>query len=523
MKHWLVRADEMRRMDRLTIEEVGIPGHVLMENAGRQAADILMHTFAGNTKRHAGVLAGRGNNGGDGFVIARVLASRGWQVTVYVLSSRDRIAGDALANLLLLEAMNMDIRWLATEAAFQDETPRMAGHDVLVDALLGTGLNQEVRGLYRLAIEAINASKLPVFSVDIPSGLDADSGKALGCCVQAHTTVTFGFAKIGHVVLPGARFTGKLHVADIGIPPSIADRIAPTHACIDVDDFGEILAKRSPESHKGRNGHCLIVAGSRGKVGAAGLAARAALRSGAGLVTIACPSSIQPILHGLLMEAMTEAFPETPSGTISDEAFDPILDAARGKTVLALGPGLGQDAPTVRLVHQLVSQSPVPLVIDADGLNAIAQHPETLLQIRQPAILTPHPGEMARLAGTGVPEIQSERIRHARSFATRYGCYLILKGARSILALPDGFVYVNPTGNPGMATAGMGDVLTGMIAGFMAQGFGPGLSCLAAVYLHGAAGDRLARNVGPRGYLASELADVLPSLFQEMESFGNLA
>lgn len=522
MKHWLVRADEMRRMDRLTIEEFGIPGRVLMENAGRQAAEILMRTFAGSTKRHAGVLAGRGNNGGDGFVIARVLASRGWQVTVYVLCSRNRIAGDALANLLLLEAMRMEVLWVPAEADFRNVAGRLTTHDVLVDALLGTGLNQEVRGLYRLAIEAINQSEKPVFSVDIPSGLDADSGKALGCCVQAHATVTFGFAKIGHVLLPGACFTGKLHVVDIGIPPVIARRVSPHQAEVDLGDFQPVAAKRQPDSHKGRNGHCLIVAGSRGKAGAAGLAARAALRSGAGLVTIACPSSIQPILHGLLMEAMTEAFPETPAGALSDEALDPILDAARGKTVLALGPGLSQDAPAVRLVHQLVSRSPVPLVIDADGLNAIAQNPDTLLQLRQPAVLTPHPGEMARLAGTGVPEIQSDRIHHARNFATRYGCYLILKGARSILALPDGFVYLNPTGNPGMATAGMGDVLTGMIAGFMAQGFGPRLSCLAAVYLHGAAGDRLASSHGPRGFLASELADMLPALFRELETLGRL-
>lgn len=518
MKRYLVTADEMRRMDRMAIEDFGIPGLVLMENAGRQAADILLKTFSSRLPIDVGVAAGRGNNGGDGFVIARVLSSRGCSVTVYVLSSRERITGDALANLMLIEAMGIETLFLTSEPDLLRMEARMAAHDVLVDALLGTGLNQEVRGLYRSAIDILNRSKKPVFSVDLPSGLDADTGKPLGCCVQAHTTATFGFPKVGHLLQPGAAFTGHLHVVDIGIPALVADRVAPRHAWLGTRDFFDVVRSRHPETHKGRTGHCLIVAGSRGKAGAAGLAGRGALRAGAGLLTLACPSSIQPLLHGFLMEAMTEALPETPSGMLADEALGPLLELTAGKTVLAVGPGIGSSEPTVRLVQDIVAESPVPLVIDADGLNALARDPDILRLAKHPPVLTPHPGEMARLFGSVVSDIQADRIGHARRFAERYGCYVILKGSRSLVALPDGFVYVNPTGNPGMATAGMGDVLTGMVAGFMAQGYGQQTACTAGVYLHGLCGDQLAEGRGPRGFFASELADVLPTLFRELES-----
>uniref|UniRef100_A0A7C4MTM2 Bifunctional NAD(P)H-hydrate repair enzyme n=1 Tax=Desulfatirhabdium butyrativorans TaxID=340467 RepID=A0A7C4MTM2_9BACT len=518
MKRYLVTADEMRRMDRVTIEEFGIPGLVLMENAGRQAADILLETFSSRASIDVGVAAGRGNNGGDGFVIARVLASRGCSVTVYVLSSRERITGDALENLALIEAMDIEILWLASEADLLRAEVRMSAHDVLVDALLGTGLNQEVRGLYRMAIDILNRSKKPIFSVDLPSGLDADTGKPLGCCVQAHTTVTFAFPKIGHLLMPGSVYTGHLHVVDIGIPPMVADRVPSRHAWLGIRDFSDVARIRHPETHKGKTGHCLLVAGSRGKAGAAGLAGRGALRAGAGLLTLACPASIQPVLHGFLMEAMTEALPETPDGALDADALRFLLKLAAGKAVLALGPGIGQSEPTVRLVRELVVECPIPLVIDADALNALAGDPSILRRAKHPPVLTPHPGEMARLVGVSVPDIQGDRIGHARKLAEEYGCYVILKGARSLVALPDGFVYVNTTGNPGMAAAGMGDVLTGMVAGFMAQGYGQQTSCAAAVYLHGLCGDRLARDRGPRGFLASELADVLPALFLELES-----
>lgn len=518
MKRYLVTAEEMRRMDRMAIEEFGIPGLVLMENAGRQAANILLETFAGRASLDVGVAAGRGNNGGDGFVIARVLASRGCSVTVYVLSSRERITADALKNLVLIEAMDIDILWITSEVELIRAETRMSAHDVLVDALLGTGLNQEVRGLYRMGIDILNRSKKPIVSVDLPSGLDADTGNPLGCCVQAHTTVTFAFPKIGHLLLPGSQYTGHLHIVDIGIPPVVVDRVAPRHAWLGIRDFCDVAQIRHPETHKGKAGHCLLVAGSRGKAGAAGLAARGALRSGAGLLTLACPASIQPVLHGFLMEAMTEALPETPEGALEDDALRFLLELTAGKAVLALGPGIGQSDPTVRLVRELVVESPIPLVIDADGLNAVARDPSILRRAKHPPVLTPHPGEMARLVGVTVSDVQDDRIGHARKMAEGYGCYVILKGARSLVAIPDGFVYVNPTGNPGMAAAGMGDVLTGIVAGFMAQGYGQQNSCAAAVYLHGLCGDRLARDRGPRGFLASELADVLPTLFRELES-----
>lgn len=506
----LVTASEMQEMDRRTIEEFGIPGRVLMENAGRGATDFFRKTFPEASGSTVAVLAGRGNNGGDGFVMARYLARHGMRVKVYLLSEAGRVGGDAAANLALLGPLKIPVVEVPDEAAFAAQKTAMAHAHVWIDALLGTGLNADVHGFYRNAIDFLNASEKPVFSVDIPSGLHADTGRPCGIAVRARATATFAFAKIGHYLLPGADQTGTLQVVDIGIPAHIAEAVAPAHGLLTEDRVRRRLPRRPVDAHKGATGHLLVAAGAAGKTGAAAMTAMAALRAGAGLVTLGVPAGLNPILEAQVLEAMTEPLPEE-NGVLTDTCAERILALLAGKRCLALGPGIGTADGTRRLVDRLVRSAGVAMVIDADGLNCLAKNTGALAAAQAPVILTPHPGEMARLSGRPTAEIQMDRVGTARAFARRHGVHLVLKGARTVVAHPDGAVRINPTGNAGMAVGGMGDVLTGLIAGFAAQGLSPQAAIEAGVYLHGAAADGLARAVGPIGYLASEVMDAIPA------------
>jgi len=512
----LVTADEMREMDRLTIESFGLPGRVLMENAGRGAARVLMDTYPDIRDQSVAVVAGRGNNGGGGFVIARYLAGAGINVTVYLLSESLRLTGDAAANFSLLSPLNIPVREIIDESDLAQAKADMARHHVFVDAILGTGINAEVRGLFKSAIHYINERHRPVLSVDIPSGLNADTGAPCGTCIRADHTVTFAFPKIGHVLLPGALYTGELHVVDIGIPPHIVENVPPRHHLLTKDDLRTLILPRPWDTHKGRTGHALVVAGSPGKTGAAALTSMAALRSGAGLVTLGIPERLNPILEILGPEVMTAQLMETATGAHTHLSFETIMTLLTGKRCLALGPGMGTEPDTVRLVHQLVTQCPVPMVLDADGLNAVAENPEILHHRKSEIILTPHPGEMARLADTTTKEVQENRIQTARSFAQKYQVHLVLKGARTLIAHPDGHIHVNPTGNPGMAAGGMGDVLTGIISGFLAQGYGPEASAQLGVFVHGLAADRVAAEKGSIGYIATDVMNALPPALAEL-------
>lgn len=508
---YLVTAQEMQTIDRETIASFGLPGRVLMENAGRGATrfflDQMMSQGAFAT---VGVIAGRGNNGGDGFVVARCLAQKGIRVHVYLLSDARRLKGDAAANHALLAPLGIEVTEIPAEKDLAVHQSAMTGADCWIDAILGTGLKTKVKGYFARVIEFINRLNRPVFAVDIPSGLDADTGQPLGACIRAAATATFGFAKIGHWVYPGAEYTGRLGIVDIGIPGITVASVAPRQRLIDAESVRRALPQRPADSHKGRSGHLMVVAGSPGKTGAAAMTATSAARVGAGLVTLGAGKSLNAVLESQVLEAMTLPLPETQPGVPGLAALDAILTALQGKKCLAIGPGLSPDKDTGALVRQLVARAEVPMVIDADGLNHLVGSLETLRQCRVPVILTPHPGEMARLTGLSVAEIQQDRVGCTRRFSERHRVYVVLKGARSVVAHPDGSVGINPTGNAGMASGGMGDVLTGAIAGLLTQGLEPGLAAHCGVYLHGAAADILSERVGPYGYLAGEVMTALP-------------
>jgi len=512
----IVTAREMQQMDRLTIESFGIPGRILMELAGSGAVRFMLEKFSDLQNCRVGVVAGRGNNGGDGFVMARYLSQEKIPVTVYLLSAKTKVQGDAKANLDLLPALDIEVIEMPDATIFRKYKAAMHRQDVWVDAVLGTGLKSEVKGVYRDVIEFINRLNKPVFAVDIPSGINSDTGQVCGAAVQATATATFAFAKAGHVISPGAQYRGDLKIVEIGIPRFIADSVSPRQYLLTEAAIRSAILPRNPNAHKGTSGHLLVISGSPGKTGAAAMTAMAAMRSGAGLVTLGVPESLNAVLETQVLEAMTYALPETHDGMLDSAGLDAVLRLMAGKKCLALGPGIGTAPETQQLIFSLLGKSRIPLVIDADGLNLLSQQPEILKQLRAPAVLTPHPGEMARLCGTSVREVQEDRIQCARRFSERYGVHVVLKGAGTVISHPDGRVFINPTGNSGMASGGMGDVLTGLIAGFIAQGYAPEVAAHIGVYLHGAAADALFRQKGPMGFLASEVMEAVPGQIQHL-------
>nr|NJM01286.1 NAD(P)H-hydrate dehydratase [Desulfobacula sp.] len=518
----LVTANEMQEMDQKAIHSFGIPGLVLMENAGRGAVRVLLPALKGKSIRNIAVLAGRGNNGGDGFVMARYLLEKGYGITVFLLAPKEAVKGDALAQMQLFEKLcdrssDASLVEIRDEAGLKTNRSRLLHHDLFIDAVLGTGLNSDLRGLIRDAVELMNSSGKPVFSVDIPSGLNADTGKPMGAAVKAFATATFAFAKAGHILYPGNLHTGELSIIDIGIPNFIAREKNIQLSLIERAEIAALFPSREFNSHKGSFGHLLVIAGSTGKTGAAALCANAAMRCGTGLVTLGAAQSLSPVLEGLVLEPMTHALPEKEKGFLSENCLADILSLLNGKQALALGPGLGTREDTATLVRQLVEQSPVPLVLDADAVNCLADDPNILKRKTVPAILTPHPGEMARLCRLSTHDVQADRLGLARKFASTWEVILILKGAQTVIAMPDGRAFINPTGNPGMASGGMGDVLTGMVAGFLAQGFSPETASLAGVYLHGLCADVLSKQKGAFGFLAQDMVQSIPeTIFQHI-------
>ncbi|MBF0101136.1 MAG: NAD(P)H-hydrate dehydratase [Desulfobacterales bacterium] len=516
---YLVTAEEMQEMDRLTITSFGLPGRILMENAGRGVTQSILTNFPNCHEKKIGIIAGSGNNGGDGFVVARYLAQKGIQTSVFLLASSEKLKGDAAENYKLLSVLQIPVYEILTIDSWETLTTSVLEQDIWVDALLGTGLKSDVKGFLRDVIQQINQLNKPVIAVDLPSGIDTNSGQPLGEAMKAYATVTFAFPKIGHVIYPGVDYTGKLEVVDIGIPTYISEEVSPRQFLLTPDEIQHNLHDRPGDIHKGKTGHVFVLAGSYGKTGAAVLSSMAALRAGAGLVTLGIPESLNPILESQLLEAMTLPLPETIYGVFDVAALDTIVAFASAKNCLALGPGIGTHHQTVELVSQLLSQITIPMVIDADGINCLTKSNLHLLKhLKKPAVLTPHPGEMARLINESVADIQQNRIHYARYFAETYNVHLVLKGARTVIAHPDGRVFVNPTGNSGMAQGGMGDVLTGLIAGFIAQGMSQEQATHVGVYLHGASADQLFKTVGPYGYLASEVINQIPHEIQRILS-----
>jgi NAD(P)H-hydrate epimerase len=513
----IVTAKQMQTLDQRTIDNFGIPGRVLMENAGRGATRFFLDSIYSRGPGKVGVLAGRGNNGGDGFVMARYLSQKGIDVTVFLLSSADKVRGDAAENLKLLQASHIPIVEIPDQLCLAEKQPGMRHMTYWIDALFGTGLNSDIRGLFRHTIEFINDLNRPVFAVDIPSGVNADTGQPCGACLKAAATATFAYAKIGHVVYPGAQYCGNLSIIDIGIPPALTTGISIQQRLITGRHIQSLLVKRPAECHKGLTGHALIVAGATGKTGAAAMTTTAAMRCGAGLVTLAIPRSLNATLEPQVVEAMTMPLEDQGTGLLLEEAFDGVVKAAASKHAIALGPGLGTASHTRNLVYRMIKEVNLPMVIDADGLNNMVGHIRSLEKRQSATILTPHPGEMARLIGQSTVEIQKDRMAAVRCLAQQTRAWVVLKGARTLISTPDGQVWINPTGNPGMASGGMGDVLTGMITGFLAQGQSPLHACLTAVYLHGLAADILSRRA-MWGYLATEVMDTIPGAIHRVIS-----
>jgi NAD(P)H-hydrate epimerase len=502
----ILTAEQMREADRRTIEGVGIPSLVLMENAGRQVVAVMQATFDDLDDRRVAVVAGRGNNGGDGFVIARTLRQRGVDVAVFVVGSVADVRGDARVNLEILGRLGLPVVEIAGQQEWELHSSEIARCGLIVDALFGTGLKTPLSGLLETIVDDINGMAVPVVSVDLPSGMSADTNEEIGPCIDAALTVTLAAPKLPLVLPPARLKVGELAIADIGIPADVIDGVdGPRVQLLTRDGVRALVPERSEDAHKGAFGHVLVVAGSRGKTGAAHLAATGALRAGAGLVSVATPMSSQPVVAGLGAEYMTIGLPETPSGTVAESALDILLGAPR--SVIAAGPGLGTGAAVTSLLMALVQRRDVPLVLDADALNAFKGHLDRLAPSGGPPIIvTPHPGEMARLLGVSTADVQAHRLETARTLATTHGLFVVLKGHRTIIATPDGTTFINPTGNPGMATGGTGDVLTGMIAAWLAQVREPANACILAVYLHGAAGDLAAADEGQVAMTAGDLA-----------------
>ena len=511
----LVTANQIQDIDKQTIESFGIPGLVLMENAGRGAFDFLIKKVKHITQKKVAVIAGRGNNGGDGFVIARYLMEKDIPVTTFLLSTQKKVVGDAKVNMDLLQKLcdrsnTCSIVEIADADAFKELKSRILHHDLFIDAILGTGLNSDVRGFFKDAIDLINSSQGFVFSVDIPSGLHSDTGQPLGIAVRADATATFAFAKAGHLLYPGNSYTGDLEIIDIGIPKFIAQKKNIKLSLIEKKDIAACFIPRDFQSHKGSFGHLLVIAGSTGKTGAAALCTNAAMRCGTGLVTLGVAKSLNKSIEPQVIEPMTHPLSEKEKGFLSDNCFDEIQTLLKGKQALALGPGLGTEKRTKRLVHKLIEKSDVPLIIDADAINCIAKNVTILKKKKVPAILTPHPGEMARLCDMTTLDIQADRTGIASQFAKTHDVILILKGAQTVVSLTDGRSFICPTGNPGMASGGMGDVLTGMIAGLCAQGFSLEDASLAGVYIHGMCADILLKDMGAFGFVATDMIQMIP-------------
>jgi len=512
---YIVKAKEMQEIDKQTINTFGLPGLVLMENAGRSAVEYFMETFIDIKHKKVAIIAGRGNNGGDGFVIARYLFSKNIDVKIYLCCSEDVVKGDAKTNLNLCYNMGVEIIELFDQEKFEEYELSMAHRNIWIDALLGTGLKSEVKGYYKYIIDYVNSLKKPVFSVDIPSGLNADTGKICGSAIMAKATITFGLAKIGLVVYPGASYVGSLKIADIGIPPKIVETLNPKQNLLTEDMIKSYIKPRIPEAHKGTTGHIMVIAGSKGKTGAAAMTAMSAMRSGAGLVTLGIAESINNIMETQVLEAMTLPLSENESGFLSMDAFEDIMVNLDNKKCLALGPGLGMSEETGKLVRKLIQEVNIPIVLDADGINHLERHTEILHSIKAPMILTPHPGELARLLDMSVSDLLEDRITIVKEFTEEFKVHLVLKGAKSVIGHPYQSVYINPTGNSGMASGGMGDVLTGIIASFIGQGYPLEFAIRTAVYIHGMAGDILEVEKGVFGYLASDIMLILPKVINK--------
>jgi len=502
----LVTAQQMKELDRRATEEGEVPSLELMENAGTSVFEVASRMLGSPVGKRIIIMAGRGNNGGDGFVAARYLVEEGADVGIFLIGDPKEVQGDAKVNMEAAERDRIPLA-VVTDPA---DIPELHDVDLIIDALLGTGIKGKVAPSLTGAINAINESECPVLAVDVPSGIDADTGAIHGVCVKANATVTFALPKLGLFLLPGAEYVGELTVADIGIPKRILKDSGSKVSAITSEFAARSLLARPCDAHKGDFGHLAVLAGSVGMTGAAALTAEGGLRIGAGLVTLGAPQSLNDILEVKLTEVMTLPIPESGNRCFGLESVEAALELIDRCDAVAIGPGLGRREETVVFIREILPKIQKPMVIDADGLNAIAENVGAFDELQSPTIITPHPGELARLIGTEVGEIQSKRLEIAAETAELFGVVVVLKGAKTVIADPSGETFINPTGNPGMASGGVGDVLTGAIGGLLAQGVSPLNAAVCGVYLHGLAGDLAMSEIGKVGLIAGDVLRALP-------------
>jgi len=515
----VLTSSQMKAIDRTAIEDLGIIGPILMENAGLQIAMEILDSFPDIDYEDIVIIAGKGNNGGDGFVVARHLYNQGCGPHVILLARMEDLKGDAALNAGIAKKMGISISEIPTEKERRILKKALKKATIVIDAIFGTGLTEPARGFFAKVIEDVNASEAYTVAVDIPSGLSADSFQIIGPCVVADLTITLAAPKIAHIFPPAEEMVGELVVADISVPPRLFEEDKLKLELVEEENIIPYFQPRKRDAHKGNYGHLLILSGSLGKTGASVMAGKAALKMGAGLVTIGTPQSCLPIVARAMVELMTEPLPETPEQTFSVDAVDGSLALLRDKDALLLGPGISTNPSTAEFVRTLLPQINVPVVLDADALNILAETPDLLKSLKTTAIVTPHPGEFARLLGTSTKEIVEKKLDLVPKFAQEYGLYLVLKGYRTLICTPDGHTYVNPTGNPGMATAGSGDVLSGMIASMIVQEKDPLLATLAAVFVHGLSGDIGAQRIGEKALTAGKLITYLPTAIKALSAY----
>jgi len=512
----ILRAEQIREIDRLSTSQFGIPSILLMENAGMRVVEELEARFENLEDLTIGILCGKGNNGGDGFVVARQLIQKRCYPFVFLFAEESDVKGDARVNLDILKAIGFPPTVVTTEHDWDEEKLELIDADILIDALLGTGLTAPVSGIYRTVITTLDDfTRAAIVSIDIPSGLSTNTSRVIGPAVEADLTVTFTALKPCLVLPPSQDFAGDVIAADIGNPESLLESDEFKSQLIEPSHFSSAQYAREPGTNKGDFGKVLVIGGSRGKSGAAAMAGQSALRSGAGLVTVATAESVLPVIASSMPELMTEPLSETSDGSIKEQNISALLE---GKTVLAIGPGLTTNGETAAFVRGLVTKTDIPIVVDADGLNAFVGYVDEIRGEGKGIILTPHPGEMGRLIGRDAAFVDENRVDVARAFAVDRKVYVVLKGFRTVVATPDGSIYINSTGNPGMATAGTGDILTGMIAGIVGQeslGTFVERLCLA-VYLHGLAGDLAAEELGEESLVATDILRFLPKAWKEL-------
>jgi len=498
----------MKEIDRRTIDDLGISSLVLMESAGLGLVDEI-ESRSEEERLRITVICGPGNNGGDGMVAARHLADRGHEVITFLAVPRSAFSGDPKVQLRTLTRLEMDVSVLSSDSSYDRAFRRAGDSDVIIDSLFGTGLGRKVEGQWAQCVRIINSCPGLVISVDVPSGLDARTGHPLGECVTADVTVTFGFLKTGLVLFPGAQFAGEVVVADIGIPRSVIETMDLPGELLGPAPVEKVYEDRWPNTHKGSYGHLLLCCGSSGKLGAGILASRGALRAGAGLVTLAVPASAVHYVDVATPEVMTSPLPETAEGSFSRLGVNGLKKLIKERDALGIGPGISTDPEVGDLVREVLKSDGFPAVVDADALNVLESDPEILKPRGHCTVITPHPGEMSRLIGGSIQDVQSDRIGAALECAGRSGCVVVLKGAGTVVAHPNGTFFINTTGNPGMASGGTGDVLTGMIGALLARGCSPLDSAMASVYLHGAAADLAAEEVTEHALTATDIIDSL--------------